>query len=124
MREIGETVGLPSSSPVSHQLKVLEAKGFIKRDPNRPRAIQVFMPEAAAASRAVGNADEVEYDETGIGDAMPAATYVPIVGRIAAGGPILAEERVEEIFPLPKPEERRGGKEGVSTCEFRWAPAT
>src|SRR3546814_1830670 len=46
MREIGETVGLTSSSSVSHQLKVLEAKGFIKRDPNRPRAIQVFMPEA------------------------------------------------------------------------------
>ncbi|NYG58613.1 repressor LexA [Nocardioides daedukensis] len=102
MREIGETVGLTSSSSVSHQLKVLEAKGFIKRDPNRPRAIQVFMPETAAASRAVGSADEVDYDETGIGDAMPAATYVPIVGRIAAGGPILAEERVEEIFPLPK----------------------
>ena len=41
-------------------------------------------------------------DETGVGDAMPAATYVPMVGRIAAGGPILAEERVEEIMPLPK----------------------
>ena len=41
-------------------------------------------------------------DEPGSGPAMPAATYVPMVGRIAAGGPILAEERVEEIFPLPK----------------------
>lgn len=102
MREIGESVGLTSSSSVSHQLKTLEAKGFIKRDPNRPRAIQVFLPDAAAESRAVVGAEEVDYDETGIGDAVPAATYVPIVGRIAAGGPILAEERVEEIFPLPK----------------------
>ena len=91
MREIGERVGLTSSSSVAHQLRVLEEKGFLKRDPNRPRALSVFTP------------DEVEaVDETGVGDAMPAATYVPMVGRIAAGGPILAEERVEEIMPLPK----------------------
>ena len=91
MREIGERVGLTSSSSVAHQLRVLEEKGFLKRDPNRPRALSVFTP------------DEVEgVDETGVGDAMPAATYVPMVGRIAAGGPILAEERVEEVMPLPK----------------------
>ena len=42
------------------------------------------------------------YDETGSGDARPEATYVPVVGRIAAGGPILAEERVEDVFPLPR----------------------
>ncbi|KQY56724.1 MULTISPECIES: transcriptional repressor LexA [unclassified Nocardioides] len=102
MREIGEVVGLTSSSSVSHQLKVLEAKGFIKRDPNRPRALEVFLPEVLAARRSISAADESHIDETGIGDAMPAATYVPMVGRIAAGGPILAEERVEEIFPLPK----------------------
>ncbi len=102
MREIGDLVGLTSSSSVSHQLKVLETKGFIKRDPNRPRAIEVFLPEVLAARRSIGAAEETSYDETDIGDAMPAATYVPVVGRIAAGGPILAEERVEEIFPLPK----------------------
>ena len=102
MREIGELVGLTSSSSVSHQLRMLEQKGFIKRDPNRPRAIEVFLPEVLAARRSIGAADETSYDETGIGDAMPQATYVPVVGRIAAGGPILAEERVEEIFPLPK----------------------
>ncbi len=90
MREIGERVGLTSSSSVAHQLRVLEEKGFLKRDPNRPRALSVFNP------------DEAVTDETGIGDAMPPATYVPMVGRIAAGGPILAEERVEEIMPLPK----------------------
>jgi repressor LexA len=51
----------------------------------------------------VFNPDELgAVDETDINDAHPAAQYVPLVGRIAAGGPILAEERVEEIFPLPK----------------------
>ena len=91
MREIGERVGLTSSSSVAHQLRVLEEKGFLKRDPNRPRALSVFNPDETAA-----------VDETDSGDARPAATYVPMVGRIAAGGPILAEERVEEIMPLPK----------------------
>ena len=91
MREIGERVGLTSSSSVAHQLRVLELKGFLKRDPNRPRALSVYTPDETSV-----------VDETGVGDAMPAPTYVPMVGRIAAGGPILAEERVEEIMPLPK----------------------
>jgi repressor LexA len=89
MREIGELVGLTSSSSVAHQLRTLEEKGYIRRDPNRPRALSVAAPEDAV-------------DETGMGDAQPTPAYVPVVGRIAAGGPILAEERVEEIFPLPK----------------------
>jgi repressor LexA len=102
MREIGEAVGLTSSSSVAHQLKVLEEKGFLKRDPNRPRALEVFLPEVMAARRSISSADESSFDETGVGDAMPAPSYVPMVGRIAAGGPILAEERVETIFPLPQ----------------------
>jgi repressor LexA len=102
MREIGDAVGLTSSSSVAHQLKVLEEKGFLKRDPNRPRALEVFLPEVMAARRSISSAEETSYDETGVGDALPAATYVPVVGRIAAGGPILAEERVEDVFPLPK----------------------
>ncbi|WP_109505833.1 transcriptional repressor LexA [Nocardioides speluncae] len=102
MREIGELVGLTSSSSVAHQLKTLEEKGFLKRDPNRPRAIEVFLPEVMAARRSISAADEPSFDETGVGDARPEAAYVPVVGRIAAGGPILAEERVEDIFPLPK----------------------
>ena len=102
MREIGEHVGLASSSSVAYQLRELEAKGFIKRDPNRPRALEVFLPELMAARRALGTTDDSSYDATGVGDAVPAATYVPMVGRIAAGGPILAEERIEEVFPLPK----------------------
>src|SRR5689334_12420332 len=101
MREIGEAVGLTSSSSVAHQLKVLEEKGFVRRDPHRPRALEVFLPDAMASRRAVGSATESDVDETGIGDLLPAATYVPVVGRIAAGGPILAEESVEDVFPLP-----------------------
>jgi repressor LexA len=103
MREIGERVGLTSSSSVAHQLRVLEEKGYLRRDPNRPRALTVFNPGGPAFDSAATNPDETTgVDETGVGDAMPAATYVPMVGRIAAGGPILAEERVEEILPLPK----------------------
>lgn len=102
MREIGKAVGLTSTSSVAHQLRVLEEKGYLKRDPNRPRALEVFLPEVMAARRAMGNAEEVSYDETGIGDAAPVPTNVPVVGRIAAGGPILAEERVEDVFPLPR----------------------
>ena len=92
MREIGQAVGLTSSSSVAHQLKVLERKGYLKRDPNRPRALEVFLPEVMAARRSMSRAEESSIDETGMGDATPAATYVPLLGRIAAGGPILAEE--------------------------------
>jgi repressor LexA len=94
MREIGEAVGLTSTSSVAHQCATLEKKGFLRRDPNRPRAIEVRGPEAAP--------DERAFDETGIGDERPAASYVPVVGRIAAGGPILAEEAIEDVFPLPR----------------------
>jgi repressor LexA len=102
MREIGSAVGLTSTSSVAHQLKVLEQKGFIKRDPHRPRALEVFLPEVTAARRAIGGAEETTYDETGIGDSVPEARYVPVVGTIAAGTPILAEEQTEAVFPLPK----------------------
>jgi repressor LexA len=92
MREIGEAVGLTSTSSVSHQLMALERKGMLRRDPNRPRAVEVRLPERAHA----------DYDETGVGDERPTPAFVPVVGRIAAGGPILAEEAVEDVFPLPR----------------------
>jgi repressor LexA len=94
MREIGEAVGLTSTSSVAHQLAALERKGFLRRDPNRPRAVDVRAPDEGAASH--------DYDETGSGDARPTPTFVPLVGRIAAGGPILAEEAIEDVFPLPR----------------------
>ncbi len=92
IREMGQAVGLASPSSVAHQLKTLQAKGFLRRDPNRPRALEVRLPDDPLS----------EPDPTGSGDAAPTAVNVPVVGRIAAGGPILAEEVVEDVFPLPK----------------------
>ncbi|GAA1385228.1 MULTISPECIES: transcriptional repressor LexA [Catellatospora] len=89
VREIGEAVGLVSPSSVAYQLKELERKGFLRRDPSRPRAVDVRTPvdpdEEAAALLA-----------------QPTPVYVPLLGRIAAGGPILAEESIEEVLPLPR----------------------
>jgi repressor LexA len=96
MREIGEAVGLTSPSSVAHQLTTLERKGFLRRDPNRPRAIEVIMPGEARRE------GELVLDETDSAAGRPAPSYVPVVGRIAAGGPILAEQVVEDVFPLPR----------------------
>jgi len=98
MREIGEAVGLTSPSSVSHQLETLERKGYLRRDPNRPRAIELITPGDLAAPAGPAEADPF----TGPGDTRPVPSYVPVVGRIAAGGPILAEQAVEDVFPLPR----------------------
>jgi repressor LexA len=98
MREIGEAVGLASPSSVKHQLTTLERKGYLRRDPNRPRALEVRLPEGVAPTPH----DEQSDDEEAIRASRPAAAYVPLVGRIAAGGPILAEQAVESVFPLPR----------------------
>ncbi|MDT5066018.1 MAG: repressor LexA [Mycobacterium sp.] len=94
IREIGDAVGLTSTSSVAHQLRTLERKGYLRRDPNRPRAVDVRTPEELATPI-------VATDVAG-SDALPEPTYVPVLGRIAAGGPILAEEAVEDVFPLPR----------------------
>ena len=99
IREMGDAVGLASSSSVAHQLKVLEGKGYLRRDPNRPRALEVLLPGDARGSAASVPA---QTDETGIGDSYPAPVHVPVLGRIAAGGPILAEEQIEDVFALPR----------------------
>ena len=95
IREIGDAVGLTSTSSVAHQLRTLERKGYLRRDPNRPRAVDV-----RGANENVGAAAPVT-DVAG-SDALPEPTFVPVLGRIAAGGPILAEEAVEDVFPLPR----------------------
>ena len=104
MREIGDAVGLSSTSSVSHQLAMLQRKGFLRRDLNRPRAVDLRTPEEVLAARSTTPAPQAPsaYDETGIADAAPTPTYVPVVGRIAAGGPVLAEQSVEAVFPLPR----------------------
>jgi repressor LexA len=105
MREIGDTVGLASLSSVTHQLSQLEKLGYLRRDPKRPRAMEVLMPltldggtgkaSAALAPQAPGGT------VTGLPTALDTA-MVPLVGRIAAGGPILAEQLVEDVMPLPR----------------------
>jgi repressor LexA len=97
MREIGEAVGLTSTSSVSYQLSTLQSKGYLRRDAGRPRTVEVRLPGQPAVRPDVEDAEEAAFD-------IPSqdAAYVPVLGRIAAGGPILAEEAIEEIFPLPK----------------------
>ena len=93
IREIGDAVGLNSTSSVAHQLRTLERKGYLRRDPNRPRAVDV---------RGVDDAAPARMTEVAGSDALPEPAFVPVLGRIAAGGPILAEEAVEDVFPLPR----------------------
>ena len=81
VREIGERVGLSSSSTVQSHLKTLERRGLLKRDPTKPRAL--------VAARAEGE-----------GPVVPAVT-LPILGRVAAGVPITASENLEDHFVLP-----------------------
>jgi len=78
VREIGEAVGLSSPSTVHSHLSTLEATGHLRRDPTKPRAIEVLDEDSPSNIR-----------------------KVPLVGRIAAGSPILAEEDIEEVYPLP-----------------------
>jgi repressor LexA len=94
IREIGDAVGLTSTSSVAHQLRTLERKGYLRRDPNRPRAVDVRGADDVVTPI-------VTTDVAG-SDALPEPTFVPVLGRIAAGGPILAEEAVEDVFPLPR----------------------
>ncbi len=92
MREIGQAVGLSSLSSVAHQLGQLELSGYLRRDPNRPRAMEVLI-----------DLDPVE-GHTPDPDApqVADAAMVPLVGRIAAGIPITADQMVEEVVPLPR----------------------
>jgi repressor LexA len=85
VREIGEAVGLRSPSSVHSQLASLERGGYLRKDPSRPRAIEVhFDPDTELTMTA------------------SATKHVPLLGEIAAGAPLLAEERVEHLFPLPR----------------------
>lgn len=96
VREVGDRVGLASPSSVAYQLRVLQERGFLRRDPHRSRAMEILPPDVTARPptelRRALAADGVK----------PEPVYVPIIGRIAAGGPILAEEAVDGIFPLPR----------------------
>ncbi len=84
VREIGDAVGLKSPSSVHSQLATLERAGYLRRDPARPRAIELRGAGSAPASMA------------------SAAAPVPLVGEIAAGAPVIAEEQIEDVYSLPR----------------------
>jgi repressor LexA len=102
MREIGEAVGLTSTSSVSYQLSTLQRKGYLHRDVGRPRTVEVRLPGHPAVRPEPGREADGAAEFPGIDIASQEAAYVPLIGRIAAGGPILAEQYVEDIFPLPR----------------------
>ena len=104
MREIGEAVGLTSTSSVSYQLSTLQRKGYLHRDVGRPRTVEVRLPGHPAVRPAPGRekGSEGEAGIPGIDIASQEAAYVPLLGRIAAGGPILAEQYIDDVFPLPR----------------------
>lgn len=112
MREIGDLVGLASLSSVTHQLAQLEKLGYLRRDPKRPRAMEVLTPlqlrgtaepsqeaPAAPASRTARPAAQNAVAEL---STSADVTMVPLVGHIAAGGPITAEQSVEDVLALPR----------------------
>ncbi len=86
MREIGEAAGLNSPASVSYQLDILQKKGFIRRDADRGRAMEVVLPDSM----------------TGAGAHTDKTRFIPLVGSIAAGVPITADQQVEETLPLPE----------------------
>ncbi|HCS60567.1 MAG TPA: repressor LexA [Microbacterium sp.] len=92
MREIGDAVGLKSLSSVTHQLGQLELSGYLRRDPGKTRAMEVLIDLPGT------NTESPADSSTPVGD----AAMVPLVGQIAAGVPITADQQVEEIFPLPR----------------------
>jgi repressor LexA len=93
MREIGDAVGLRSLSSVTHQLNQLELAGRIRRDPNRPRALEVLVDDVAPVAPPA-----TVFTTSDDGD----TAHVPMVGRIAAGIPITAEQQIEDVMPLPR----------------------
>jgi len=88
VREIGEAIGLTSSSTVHGHLSRLEAKGLIRRDPTKPRAIEILTDKGSSA-----NILPLEMGAEVI--------QVPVVGKVTAGAPISAVENIDEYFPLP-----------------------
>jgi len=102
VREIGDAVGLTSTSSVHHQLRTLERKGYLRRDPNRTRAVDVRGPDEAVDERDVSPHAVSQDHAGGPLAARPEPAFVPLLGDIAAGGPIVAEEAVQSVFPLPR----------------------
>lgn len=104
IREIGDAVGLSSTSSVAYQLKELERKGFVHRDPNKPRAVNVRTAKKLTGSEQPskpGPRSSKGPVAPELPEHLPEPVFVPIVGQIAAGSPILAEQHVEDHMALP-----------------------
>jgi repressor LexA len=108
IREIGAGVGLRSTSSVAHHLKALQDQGYLRRDAGRPRTVELLVPERPAAARpepgpaAPEPCPAAPRPAAGLDFPSQEAAYVPWVGQIAAGGPIIARQHIEDTFPLPK----------------------
>lgn len=106
IREIAETVGLHSTSSVSYHLRELERKGFLRREGKKPRAVDVRSFEGSSHEISnhtkPGRRPAQRQSPAPVDESMPTPAFVPVVGRIAAGSPILAEQNVEAHFPLPE----------------------
>ncbi|MFF4531576.1 transcriptional repressor LexA [Streptomyces sp. NPDC001407] len=104
MREIGEAVKLASTSSVAHQLLALERKGFLNRDPHRPRAYALAPHAQALADARPLPAPSDAYLSARAEEAEPnaAVAQVPLIGRIAAGAPLLAEQEIQDVLPMPR----------------------
>ncbi len=108
MREIGDACGLASLSSVTHQLARLQEMGYLKRVPGKPRAMEVIRDSSGqlllqeAGQEAAESAAPVADLDAYRADSDSRTADVPLVGRIAAGGPILAEQQVEDVMPLPR----------------------
>jgi len=100
MREIGRAVGLTSTSSVEHQLSALETKGHLRREPGCPRTVEVRLPGVPPVS-AKGPGDAKTAGPAPRRTSAREATRVRMLGRIAAGSPVPADESADEAFPLP-----------------------
>jgi repressor LexA len=110
VREVGEVLGMASSSTVHSHMAALERAGIIERDPTKPRALK-WGPNAPAAgvAEAGSSAAAAALATPAAGDwDVDAVVAVPLVGRVAAGAPILAEEHVEQYMPVPRQLTRSG----------------
>jgi repressor LexA len=101
MREIGEAVGLTTTSGVSHQLSTLQKKGYLHRDVGRPRTVRVRLPGHPLAGPEPGREEDRAVGQPGVGIDSQEAIYVPLAGRVAAG-PVVAEQNVKDGFRLPR----------------------
>ena len=102
IREIGEAVGLRSTSSVSYQLRVLQKKGYLQRHSGRPRTTELLPAPASPPEPPAADSTAPAPAPTAFDIASQEAAYVPWLGHIAAGGPIIAKQQIEDTFPLPK----------------------